>query len=129
MKFYSRLSVFVIIIFSLFNLTACSGGKPENAVTDYLTALVKKDASNLSTLSCADWEPDALLELDSFQAVTVRMEDLACEKTGTDGDISLVLCQGKIIATYNNEDMEINLATRTYKVIEQGGDFLVCGVQ
>src|SRR5213592_4718187 len=86
------------------------------AVEDYLTALVQKDSNRLSTLSCADWEDDALLELDSFQAVTAKLDGLDCEQTGTDGNTALVLCKGKIIATYNNEDQELDLSVRTYQV-------------
>jgi len=125
------LTILVIIITTL-SLTACAsnnGNAPAKAVEDYLTALVAKDADRLSTLSCGEWEDDALLELDSFQAVTARLEGVACEQTGTDGDLALVLCNGKIIATYDNEDQELDLAVRTYQVVQEGGEWLVCGVR
>ncbi len=112
--------------------TACSAGNqdaPAKAVEDYLNALVAKDADRLSTLSCGEWEDDALLELDSFQAVTARLEGVACEQTGTDGDTALVLCKGNIVATYNNEDQELDLSVRTYQVVQEGGEWLVCGVR
>jgi hypothetical protein len=112
-------------------LAACasSTATPAKAVEDYLTALVEKNADRLSTLSCAAWEEDALIELDSFQAVTARLEGLACEQTGTDGGIALVLCNGRIIASYNEEDQELDLSVRTYQVTQEGGDWLVCGVR
>ncbi len=97
------------------------------AVEDYLTALVNKDGNTLSVLSCADWESNALLELDSLQAVTTRLENLACTAAGTDGTTTQVNCQGKIIATYNNENTELDLSARTYQVVQQGGEYLVCG--
>jgi len=75
------------------------------------------------------WEDDALLELDSFQAVTTKLDGLACQQTGTDGDTSLVLCKGKIVATYNNEDQDLDLSVRTYQVVQQDGDWLVCGTR
>jgi hypothetical protein len=124
-----------LILFTLlitaFTLTACASNKdaPAKTVEDYLTALVQKDADRLSTLSCADWEDDALLELDSFQAVTAKLDGLDCEQTGTDGNTALVLCKGKIIATYNNEDQELDLSVRTYQVVQEDGDWLVCGVR
>jgi hypothetical protein len=96
-------------------------------VGDYLTALVNKDSSTLSALSCADWESNALLELDSLQAVATRLENLVCAATGTDGNTTQVGCQGKIIASYNNEDQEFDLSVRTYQVVQQGGEYLVCG--
>lgn len=116
----------------LFLLAACASNNaeaPVRAVEDYLNALVSKDADRLSTLSCGEWEDDALLELDSFQAVTARLEGLACEQTGTDGDTALVLCNGNIVATYNDEDQELDLSVRTYQVVQEGGEWLVCGVR
>lgn len=125
-------STFLIFLFiiSVFVLISCNSRKPDNAsaaVEGYINALVEKNADQLSTLSCADWEPTALTELDSFQAVTTRLENLDCQQTGTDGDKALVLCEGKIIATYGNEDQEIDLSARTYVLVNQGGEWLVCG--
>jgi len=67
------------------------------------------------------------MELDSIQVVETRLEGLACTQTGTDGDIALVACQGKIIATFENEDQELDLSLRTYQVVQQGGEYLVWG--
>ena len=125
------LILILVIVANLF-LSACtskSNDAPAKAVEDYLNALVAKDSDRLTTLSCGDWEDDALLELDSFQAVATRLDGLACSQTGTDGNAALVLCKGKIIATYNNEDQELDLSTRTYQVVQEGGDWLVCGTR
>ena len=125
------LILIVVIVVNLF-LSACASSSddaPAKAVEDYLNALVAKDSDRLTTLSCADWEDDALLELDSFQAVTTKLDGLACTQTGTDGDTALVLCKGKIIATYNNEDQDLDLSVRTYQVVQEGGDWLVCGTR
>ena len=122
----------LFMMFAILWLPACgssSDSAPAKAVEDYLTALVEKDANRLTTLSCGEWEEDALLELDSFQAVTERLEGLACEQTGTDGETSLVLCNGRIIATYNEEDQELDLSVRTYQVVQEGGEWLVCGTR
>lgn len=114
-------------------LAACGSsagdGAPARAVEDYLNALVNKDSDRLTTLVCGAWEEDALIELDSFQAVTARLEGPACEQTGSDGQTALVLCSGSIIASYNNEDQELDLSVRTYQVVQEGGDWLVCGVR
>jgi hypothetical protein len=112
-------------------LAACASNTdaPAQAVQNYLNALVNKEADKLPTLVCGDWEDDALIELDSFQAVTARLEDVSCSQTGTDGETALVLCTGNIVATYNDEDQQLDLSTRTYQVIEQGGDWLVCGTR
>ena len=122
----------LLIVFFTLAISACAANNdnaPARAVEDYLNALVEKDASRLTTLSCGDWEDDALLELDSFQAVTARLEGLACEQTGTDGDTALVLCNGNIVATYNEEDQQLDLSVRTYQVVQEGGEWLVCGTR
>lgn len=123
----------IFLLFTVnFLLTACGSSTtdaPAQAVENYLDALVNKDADRLSTLVCGAWEEDALIELDSFQAVTARLENVSCTQTGTDGDMALVHCTGSIIATYGNEDQELDLSVRTYQVIEESGDWLVCGTR
>ena len=126
---------FFLILFGVFTIlivSACKSNEenaPVRTVENYLTALVEKDENRLTTLSCGDWEDQALLELDSFQAVTTRLEGLACEQTGTDGDTTLVQCKGNIVATYNNEDQQLDLSVRTYQVVQEGGEWLVCGTR
>lgn len=125
------LVLFVTITVAL-TLAACGASStdaPAKAVENYLNALVEKDADRLSTLVCGAWEEDALIELDSFQAVTARLEDAACTQTGTDGETALVDCTGSIIASYNDEDQELDLSVRTYQVTQEGGDWLVCGTR
>jgi len=114
-------------------LSACgskaSSSPAVGAVEGYVNAIIANDADKLSSLSCADWESDALIELDSLQAVTSTLEGFACQETGTDGETTLVHCDGKMILSYNGESQELDLSTRTYQVVEQGGDWLVCGVR
>jgi hypothetical protein len=125
------LIVFILILSPLF-LAACSSSKTDaagKAVEDYLNVLVTKDENRLPSLVCGDWEQDAMMELDSLQAVTARLENVSCKQTGSDGDTTLVNCSGKLVTTYNNEDQEIDLSTQTYQVVQQGGDWLVCGTR
>jgi len=131
---FLRIFFLTILIFitAATSLTACASNDNNasaQAVEEYLNALVAKDADRLATLSCGAWEEDALLELDSFQAVEARLDGVACEQTGTDGATALVLCNGKIIASYDNEDQELDLSVRTYQVVQEGGEWLVCGVR
>ncbi|HVN55991.1 MAG TPA: hypothetical protein VMT46_16775 [Anaerolineaceae bacterium] len=110
-------------------LAACGpkSSGPEVAVAAYLQALVGKKGDQLTALSCANWEQQAALELDSFQAVKASLKDLSCKQTGTDGNQTLVQCQGKIVATYNTENQELDLSARTYAVVQEGGEWRVCG--
>ena len=127
-----KFSLILIIVFITLTLPACASNNdnaPVQAVENYLNALVEKDANRLTALVCGEWEEEALIELDSFQAVTARLEGVACEQTGTDGATALVLCNGNIVASYNNEDLQLDLSVRTYQVVEEGGDWLVCGTR
>jgi len=112
-------------------LTACasSSDAPAKAVEDYWNVIVAKDAERLPTLVCGSWEEDALTALDALQAVSARLENVSCTQTGTDGNTALVNCTGKMVLTYDTEDQEIDLSLSTYEVIEEGGDWLVCGTR
>ena len=127
-----KLILLSLIIIASLALAACSASDadaPAKAVENHLTALVEKDGDRLPTLVCGDWEADALIELDSFQAVTARLDNLACSQTGTDGETALILCTGNIIATYNGEDQALDLSGRTFQVTQEGGEWLVCGTR
>jgi hypothetical protein len=128
-KYLLVLFLTITVALPLAACDASSTDAPAKAVENYLNALVEKDADRLSTLVCGTWEEDALIELDSFQAVTARLEDAACTQTGSDGETALIHCTGKIILSYDNEDQELDLSTRTYQVTQEGGDWLVCGVR
>ena len=126
-----KLILILPLVLTVTILAACASktDAPAQAVQNYLNALVNKEADKLPTLVCADWEQDALMELDSFQAVTASLEDVSCSQTGTDSDTALVLCTGNIVASYNDEDQKLDLSTRTYQVVEQDGVWLVCGTR
>jgi hypothetical protein len=124
-------SILFILLCTLI-ISACGGDSndsPAGAVENYITALVNKDVNRMTALSCAEWEPDARLEFESFQAITTKLDGLACTATGSNDEVVPVVCEGKIIATYNNEDQDFELSARTYKVVNQGGEYLVCGYQ
>ncbi len=124
--------VFCLLLAALL-LTACASSQPDPkspaaaALESYLQALANKDEATLTSLSCKDWEPNALLELDAFQAVDTKLEGLACQQTGSGDGSAQVTCQGKIQATYGSEVQSFDLSQRTYNLTQQGGDWLVCG--
>jgi hypothetical protein len=100
---------------------------PVEALVSYLHALVDKDEAMLTVLSCPEWEVDALFELDAFQSVETRLVGLQCQLNAIDSNSATVTCQGKILTSYNGEQQEYDLGDRTYSIVEQGGDWLVCG--
>jgi len=113
-------------------IAACGTSTSSGAITaveGYITALASKDQAALISNSCADWEDDALIELDSFALVEVTVDGMSCTEAGTDGDKTLVDCTGMLNMSYNGEPQSLDLAARTYEVIEQDGNWLVCGVR
>ncbi len=115
------------VILSACGASASGGAAP--AVESYITALAAKDQAALISNSCADWEDDALIELDSFQLVEVTVDGMSCQQSGIDSNKTLVDCTGTLNMSYNGEPQSLDLADRTYEVIEQDGDWLVCGVR
>jgi hypothetical protein len=129
-------SLFVLLFFvSIAIITAACQSQGSEATTApatkalvaYLNALTSKDEAALTALSCTDWEANALLELDAFQSVETRLEELSCQQNmAADGSVT-VNCQGKIVTSYGSEVQEFDLGQRTYSMVQQGGDWLVCG--
>jgi hypothetical protein len=109
-------------------LAACASAKPPAAlaVENYLQALVDKDEARLVSLTCPDFEDEALLQFDSFSLVKTKLEGLDCQAQVQE-DTAQVTCQGQILATYGTEDQQFDLSEKTFQVVNQGGDWLVCG--
>ncbi len=112
-------------------LAACGGGAAKSgaagAVESYLKAVVAKDSAKVSTLACKAFEPQALLEMDGFQAVKAELDGVSCKEAGADGSATLVSCTGKIVLTYNTEKQQLDVSRQTYKTVQEGGDWRVCG--
>lgn len=109
-------------------LSACaSEDLAAQSVENYYQALVEKNMDRAVALSCADWEQTAQMEVDSFQAVEATLDSFTCQQTGTDGDMTLVTCDGQIVMSYDGEDQFLDLSAQTYQVLDQGGDWLFCG--
>src|SRR5688572_1809863 len=121
----SRLWIVLLLIAAVV-LVGCSaggGGDAATAVEDYLQAIVDKEPDTVINLSCAAWEEDARTEVDSLQAVEVTLRDPACTVTGTDGDAALVDCTGALVTTYDGENVELDLSRRTFRVVNEGGEW------
>lgn len=113
-------------------LAACgksSAGDPAKAVEAYWQALVAKDSAALSSQSCADFEQEALNTMESFNAVSVTLNDLVCTTSSTEGDTATVDCTGTIVASYGTENLTLNLADHSYSVVNEGGDWRMCGAK
>jgi len=125
---FERLSIFLL---ALLVLSACNTGTGATgapaAVEGYLQALVAKNENQMINLSCAAWEAQARQELNSFSAVELKLENLDCQVTGQQGNYTLVTCSGSMIASYGAEDQQLDVAERNYQLIQEGGEWRVCG--
>jgi hypothetical protein len=120
----------VFIIFPLLViLTACkSHASPaEYAMQKFLQALVNKDEMGMVSSVCSEYEMAALLELDSFASVETSLKSVTCKQINADSQSALVVCQGSIEASYNGEMQSFDLSGKTYVVLNDNGNWLVCG--
>lgn len=123
---------FLLITVSLI-LSACGAGDSAGAnqtVESYITAIASKDEAGLISNSCAGYEDDALLLLDSLELVEVSLaEGMACQVIGSDGDATLVNCNATLQMSYNGEPQTLDFSNITYEVVNENGNWLVCGTR
>lgn len=117
--------IFLALLLCLI-LAGCAGNTgPSQVIVQYLQARVASDVDKLRSLSCSDWEPQAILEADSFQGRNAKLQDVACQEDGKDGDYTIVSCTGKIVVTYQGESNQIPISS--YRTIQEDGEWKMCG--
>lgn len=122
--------IIVILMLPVLFFTACAGKEPAvQTVEAYLNAIVQQDDTTLTSLVCEDFQFDAMLEMDSFLAVSPQLQDLNCTVSGEENGATLVACTGSILATYNDEQQSLDLSGRVFQVIEDADEWQVCGFQ
>ena len=124
---YLILGYFLIVLLS--SCTPETSEDAPSAVIGYLESLVAMDENRMIHYSCGAWEEQARLEHKSFAAVKANLESPDCQLSGETNGFTLVKCTGKIIANYGAEDLEIDLAERTYRVIQEAGEWRMCGYE
>lgn len=125
-----RVENFILLtIIMAFILAGCAGevSPAVRAVENYFEALVDKDEALMASYVCPSFEVEAFIEYDAFALVQTILEGLNCSKTGEEPGQVLIVCQGRIEATYGNEIRTFDLSGRVYTVVESHGDWLVCG--
>lgn len=121
-----QLKLSVLLLGVLLLAAACAEeSDPSAAVTAYLQAWIAGDETQLISLSCAEWEPRARIQAQSFAAAEVTLEGLSCQRSGEEGDAALVSCDGTIVMDYNGEIRE--WALETYRAVQEGGEWRFCG--
>ena len=124
-----------IILFAIVWLTlgailaGCSGDRAlaAESVETFFQAILEKDETLFRSAVCSDYESVAMMDFSSFAIVETRMENFSCEAEGeTNGQVS-VRCQGNLQASFGNEVRSFDLSSRIYQVVEENGQWLVCG--
>lgn len=126
---YITVYLFIIIVLTTLSACAGTGDVPSQVVERYHHALVEKDEERLLNASCAEWEAMALMELDSFMSVETELVDFTCQTTSSDENNATVTCEGTISATYDGEAREFPLDIQTFLVIQEGGEWRLCGYE
>lgn len=116
-------------------LAACGGtsGGTANTADDGAAAVVEAfweakvagNAEALAGLMCAALEADVEMQALSFASVDARIEDMACTRSGSEGDVTLVACDGQIVATYGTVDRDFPLGGS--QVVQEDGEWKWCG--
>ena len=124
-----RFSTIVGLAILTLAMAGCTSSPKESAraVEALLEALVTRNEARYTALTCPDYEAQALIEYDSFGLVESELKGVACAVAGSEGENSLVRCTGSIDATYGSEVRSFALAPRTYRVVVDSGEWLVCG--
>lgn len=125
------LLVAAIIAVGSLALAACAEQDSATAAIErYLKAQVAGDTDKLIANACPEWEASAKTAAAAFQSVDAKIENLACEEVGEDGDYTLVTCSGTVVIQYRGEDpREQALPGLTYRAIERDGAWKMCGTQ
>ena len=77
--------------------------------------------------TCADWEKDALREVDAFMGVKSELKDFSCSVSESADNEAVVTCKGSIAASYGTEITDFPLDNRSHKVIKEKGEWHICG--
>ena len=117
----------IYILVSILILSGCAsiGETPEITVSNYLNAMVEHDSELIATLSTADWEMNAYLDVDSLTNVEANLDELSCETISLENDLAQVVCSGALILSYDNEQQEIQMDQFTYHLEKVNGRWLV----
>jgi hypothetical protein len=108
------------------------GGSADTAgaartIEAYLQARVQENVEQMTLLSCPAWEAQARLEAVSFQSMNAKLDGVTCAAGEEQEDSVLVNCQGKITTTYQGEAREWSVAEHPYVVVQQDGEWRMCG--
>ena len=112
-------------------MTGCSGSGNSSdaakAAENYLRTRVMGDEGKLAALGCKARESDIRGEALSFGGMKADIQSLSCNQAGTEGEFTIVSCQGKMVTTYAGETRDWDLGARSLKMAQEDGAWKMCG--
>lgn len=108
-----------------FALVVAAEGTPEDVVYRYLDARTRSSSSEMQELSCTSWKPQALIQSQSFRAMSAQLQDTSCVISAMTSDAATVICEGVIQTTYNGQIREWPLTG--FELIPEAGAWRICG--
>ncbi len=126
-----KIFILLLVLLCIAGLTACSKKSDKSEavrpVEAFYDAIVSQNRDKVGSIACADWEKDALREVDAFMGVKSELKDFSCTVTEENGDKAVVTCKGAIAASYGAEITNFPLDGRTHTVIKEQGEWRICG--
>ena len=123
--------VLLLVLLCIAGLTACSkksdSSEMVRPVEAFYDAIVSQNRDRVSSITCSDWEKDALREVDAFMGVKSELKDFSCTVTEEGKDRGTVTCKGAIAASYGAEITDFPLDGRTHTVVKEQGEWRICG--
>ncbi len=123
--------ILISILLCIILLNACSpksdSSEAAKPVEAFYNAIVTQNRDRVSSIACADWEKDALREVDAFMGVKSELKDFSCSVSSEGKDEAVVTCKGSIAASYGTEVTNFPLENRSHKVIKEQGEWHICG--
>lgn len=123
--------IVMIVLVSFVFLSACSkkndSSEASKPVEAFYNAIVTQNRDRISSIACAEWEKDALREVDAFMGVKSELKDFSCVVNNVEKDAATVTCKGTIAASYGTEITDFPLENRSHKVVKEQGEWRICG--
>lgn len=110
-------------------LAGCSGDRAlaAESVETLFQAILEKDEALFRSVVCSDYARIAMMDFTTFAIVDTRIDNFSCQAEGkVDGQVS-VRCEANLQASFGNETRSLDLSSRIYQVVQEDGQWLVCG--
>ncbi len=130
-SFTQKVNVLALTALVALMLVACNNQGPTttpvSVVVDFINVRITGDETKLVALTCKDQESWARTQAASFKQGLTTVKSVNCKQDNTEGQYTVVRCEGSLVKSYNGENTAIDLAGRGYRTIQEDNQWRVCG--